>query len=147
MPSQPTVRLARAFRLAIAVLVTLSLALAPAAGWAADGKKAGKSKRKAKPAAAASQTEFGKGDKLIVFIAGGPSHGYAAHTHYAGCVLLAKAIAENVPNTRTVVHRNGWPTDPKALEGAAAIVVYSDGGGGHPIIPHLDELEPRRQAG
>ncbi len=147
MQSQPTVRLAGALRLAIAVLVTLSLALAAASGWASEGKKAGKSKRKAKPPAAASQTEFGKGDKLIVFIAGGPSHGYAAHTHYAGCVLLAKAITENVPNTRAVVCRNGWPKDPKALDGAAAIVVYSDGGGGHPIIPHLDELEPLMKKG
>jgi len=146
MKSQPALRLTRALRLAIAVLVTLSLGLAPASGWAADGKKAGKSKRKAEPAAA-SQTRIGQGDKEIVFVAGGPSHGYASHAHYAGCMLLAKAIAENVPNTRAVVHRNGWPKDPKALDGAAAIVIYSDGGGGHPIIPHLDELEPLMKKG
>ena len=29
---------------------------------------------------------------------------------------------------------NGWPEDAKVFEGAAAIVCYADGGGGHPFI-------------
>jgi len=146
MPSQLTQRLARALAPAIVVLVTLSFALAAASASAADAKKAGKSKRKAQPAAG-SPSEFGKGQKKIVFIAGGPSHGYASHTHFAGCVLLAKAIAENVPDTKAVVHRNGWPKDPKALDGAATIIIFSDGGGGQPMIPHLDQLEPLMKQG
>jgi type 1 glutamine amidotransferase len=87
--------------------------------------------------------------KKIVFIAGGPSHGYAEHEHAAGCMLLAgclspgkayvSARAENVPGVGTIVSK-GWPKDPQVLEGAAAVVIYSDGGGGHPAMAHLDEL-------
>jgi len=146
MQSQPTVRRARVLRLAIAVLVTLSLGLAPLSGWAADGKKAGRSRKGAR-AAAGSKAGEGTSKKKIVFLAGGPSHGYASHAHYAGCALLAKALNENMPSVDAVVYRNGWPKDPKALDGAAAIVIYSDGGGGHPIIPHLDELEPLMKKG
>jgi hypothetical protein len=146
MQSQPTRRLARTLALAIAVLVTLSLGLASASGWAADAKKGGRSKKRGK-AAAGEQAGKDQGKKRIVLIAGGPSHGYASHAHYAGCMLLAKAIAENVPNASAVVYRNGWPKDPKALDGAAAIVIFSDGGGGHPMIPHLDQLEPLMNKG
>jgi hypothetical protein len=79
----------------------------------------------------------------VVLIAGGPSHGYFAHSHYAGCVLLAKALNENVPSIEAVVVRNGWPKDSAVLEGARAIVIFSDGGGGNPMIPHLAELGQR----
>jgi len=79
--------------------------------------------------------------KKIVFIAGRPSHGYGAHEHYAGCMLLAKCLKEGMPNVETVVCRNGWPEDPSALKGADAIVVFSDGGGGHPTLPHLEEVD------
>jgi type 1 glutamine amidotransferase len=33
-----------------------------------------------------------------------------------------------------MVHSNGWPSDASELEGADAILIYSDGGGGHPAI-------------
>ena len=68
--------------------------------------------------------------KKIVFIAGGPSHGYAQHEHHAGCLLLAKCINENVPEAESVVIQ-GWPSDPSVLDGAASIVIYCDGGEGH----------------
>src|SRR6185295_743809 len=29
---------------------------------------------------------------------------------------------------------NGWPQDPKAFDGAHAVVIYADGGAGHPAI-------------
>jgi hypothetical protein len=80
------------------------------------------------------------GKKKIVFVAGNPSHGYADHEHYAGCLLLAKLIQENVPGVKTAVYKNGWPKDPKAFDGASTIVIFSDGGGGHPAMQHLDEL-------
>lgn len=112
-------------RLAVVALVIVSLASVSAFG--AETKQAGK--------------------KKIVFIAGPKSHGYAMHTHYAGCLLLAKALKENLPNVETVVIRDGWPKDPSALDGADAIVLFSDGGGGNPIIPHLDEIEPLMKKG
>jgi hypothetical protein len=80
-----------------------------------------------------------KAKKKVVLIAGKPSHGYAAHEHNAGCLLLAKCLNENVPRVHAVAY-NGWPKDPKALADADAIVVFADGGGGHPILPHLDEV-------
>jgi hypothetical protein len=88
-----------------------------------------------------------EGKKKIVFIAGTRSHGYAAHAHYAGCTLLAKLLNQNVPGAEAVVYRDGWPKDPRALDGADAIVIYADGGGGMPAIPHLDELDKLMKRG
>ncbi len=76
----------------------------------------------------------------VVFIPGGPSHGFGSHEHRAGCLLLAKALNENVPQVRAVVTERGWPKDPTVLDDAATIVVFADGGGGNPIVRHLDEM-------
>jgi len=78
--------------------------------------------------------------KKIVLIAGRKSHGYGAHEHHAGCLLLAKWLNSSGLPVEAVVYQNGWPQDAKALDGAASIVIFSDGGGGHPIIPHLEEV-------
>jgi len=73
-------------------------------------------------------------NKKIVFLAGGPSHGAGHHEHRAGCLLL-QACLDAVPGLRTEVHTNGWPADPEAaFAGVDAIVLYSDGGGGHPFL-------------
>src|SRR5436189_1298678 len=73
-------------------------------------------------------------DKKIVFVAGRPSHGPGEHEHRAGCLLL-KACLDKVPGVTSIVYSNGWPDNPpEALAGAATIVVYSDGGGGHPLL-------------
>ncbi len=73
-------------------------------------------------------------DKKIVFVAGRPSHGPGEHEHRAGCLLL-KACLDKVPGVTSVVYSNGWPDNPStAFEGAAAVVVYADGGGGHPFL-------------
>lgn len=85
--------------------------------------------------------------KTVVFIAGPKSHGYMGHEHNAGCLLLAKCLNENVPGIRAVVHRDGWPSDPAAIEGADAIVVFSDGGDRHPILPHLEQVAPLMKKG
>ena len=49
---------------------------------------------------AGAAEKSGSGKKKIVLIAGRASHGYFAHTHYAGCMLLAKSLNENVPGSR-----------------------------------------------
>lgn len=73
-------------------------------------------------------------DKKIVFIAGNPSHGPGEHEHRAGCLLLQSCLA-GVPGVTSVVYSNGWPADAgAAFADAAAIVVYCDGGGGHPML-------------
>lgn len=108
-------------------------------------------------------TTFAAGKKII-FIAGPPSHGPGAHEHRAGCLLLKACLDQlhgmtrvvhysprmaeffaslgKPPGITSVVYSNGWPTDAKAFEGAATIVVYSDGGGGHPLLQgdHLKTL-------
>jgi hypothetical protein len=87
------------------------------------------------------------GQKKIVFIAGKPSHGYAAHEHRAGCLLLAKALNENVPQVHAVVVENGWPKDASILDDADCVVVYADGGGGHPLVAHLAEFDKLMKRG
>jgi type 1 glutamine amidotransferase len=72
--------------------------------------------------------------KKIVFIAGSPSHGPGEHEHRAGCLLL-KSCLDQTPGITSVVYSNGWPEDPTtAFANAATVVVYSDGGGGHPLL-------------
>ena len=74
------------------------------------------------------------GDAKIVFLAGPPSHGPGDHEHRAGCLLL-KSCLDNVPGVTSEVYSNGWPQDPAAaFAGAATVVIYSDGGGGHPFL-------------
>jgi hypothetical protein len=80
------------------------------------------------------------GRKKIVFLSGKPSHGFAQHEQYAGCMLLAKALNENVPSVYCEVYKHEWPKDEHAFDHAAAIVIFCDGGTGHMAIPHLKEL-------
>src|SRR5262249_38297575 len=72
-------------------------------------------------------------DKTIVLIAGKPSHPPGMHEFRAGCLLLQKCLAE-VPGLVTRVYSNGWPGEANALVDADAVVIYADGGAGHPAI-------------
>lgn len=71
--------------------------------------------------------------KKILLLAGKPSHGPGDHEFRAGCLLLQKCLA-GVPGLTTEVHTNGWPASDSAFEGADAVFIYADGGGGHPAI-------------
>jgi len=72
-------------------------------------------------------------DKKILLIAGKPSHGPGDHEFRAGSLLLQKCL-EGVPGVTTQVYSNGWPADDSVFDGAAAVLFYADGGGGHPAI-------------
>jgi hypothetical protein len=72
-------------------------------------------------------------DKKIVLIAGKASHGPGDHEFRAGCLLLQKCL-RSVPGTSVEVCDNGWPKENSQLDGAAAVVLYADGGGGHPYF-------------
>ena len=88
-------------------------------------------------------------DKKIVFIAGPPSHGPGEHEHRAGC-LLFKSCLDKIPGVTSEVYSNGWPDDPKtAFAGADAVVVYSDGGAGHPLLKadHLATMDALMKKG
>lgn len=78
----------------------------------------------------------------IVIIAGKPSHPPGMHEFRAGAMLLQKALS-GVNGVAVDVYTNGWPTktvdgavvdDNTALDGADALLIYSDGGGGNPAI-------------
>jgi type 1 glutamine amidotransferase len=69
----------------------------------------------------------------IVLIAGNPSHGPGDHEFNAGCALLARCLA-SVPGVEPIVIRGGWPANEGVFQDARAIVLFMDGGGGHPIV-------------
>ena len=86
------------------------------------------------------------GQKKIVFLAGKASHGWGAHEHRAGCLLLADGLnaaaasKQNLPVLATV-YENGWPQDPTALDNADTVVVYTDGGERHYLHSHGEAFE------
>lgn len=73
------------------------------------------------------------GAKRLVMVAGKPSHGRGTHEHNAGVRLLADCLRE-FPDLEVITHYNGWPSDPDAFVGADGVLLYMDGGGGHPVI-------------
>ncbi len=85
--------------------------------------------------------------KKIVFVAGKPSHGPGEHEHRAGCMLLADQLNKSGLPVEAVVTANGWPADKSIFAGASAVVIYSDGGDGHPAIKQLDDLKKLASAG
>ncbi len=81
-------------------------------------------------------------DKKVLLIAGPPSHGPGAHEHNAGILLIQKCLA-GIPGLRTEVTLGQWPGDPAAFDGAAAIIIYGDGGEKHLALQQdrLGQLE------
>jgi hypothetical protein len=71
-------------------------------------------------------------DKKVLLLAGSASHGSGEHEFNAGCRLLKQCL-DSVPGLETEIHNNGWPADERAFEGADALFIYCDGGGGHPF--------------
>ena len=75
----------------------------------------------------------------IVLVAGSASHGSGSHEHPGGCLLLADLLNENVDGVEAVVTQ-GWPAEQSIFKDTAAVAIYSDGGVGHLILPHLDQV-------
>ena len=73
----------------------------------------------------------------IVFLAGPDSHLPGEHEHKAGSELLASALRQRHPAFETVNVYGGWPVDDAIFDGAAAVVMYCDGGDSHLINEHL----------
>lgn len=88
--------------------------------------------------------------KLIVMIAGKPSHGPGQHEHNAGVQLLEKCLLQNSAGQVEIKHHlNGeWPSADE-LAKAATIVIYSDGGKGHPALQadRLQQLDKEMKRG
>lgn len=87
--------------------------------------------------------------RKIVLLAGNPSHGPGQHEHNAGIMLLEKCLKAAVPNLDVVVVKGGWPKDEEIFENASAVVIFSDGGGGHPLIQgsHLITMQQLMEKG
>jgi type 1 glutamine amidotransferase len=82
------------------------------------------------------------GLKKILFLAGGPSHGYASHEHRAGSRLLARALNESGLDVfAQVVTEANWPENWMDFEKPAAVVMYCDGYRGHMAKKHQDKLQ------
>jgi len=93
----------------------------------------------------------GAGPRKIVLIAGKKSHGpegNRVHDYNWSARLLKVALeGSNVKDKITVeIHLNGWPADAKALEGAATIMVISDGKDGDQFSEALHLESPARVA-
>jgi hypothetical protein len=80
--------------------------------------------------------------KRLVFIAGRPSHPPLMHEFRAGSLLLEKCLL-GVPGVVMDRHDQGWVKDEAVLEKADAVVIYADGGGGHPALQgnHLETMK------
>ncbi len=85
--------------------------------------------------------------KKIVFVAGKPSHSPGEHEHRAGCMLLADHLNKSGLPVEAVVTTDGWPKDESIFDGASAVVIYSDGGGGHPAFNRLADLRKMADSG
>lgn len=85
--------------------------------------------------------------KKVALIAGKPSHGYGAHEHRAGCMILAEALNSANLGIEATVYTDGWPKDESVLDHADTIVIYADGGGGHPFNSKLDRLRELQKRG
>ena len=88
------------------------------------------------------------GPAKVVLVAGRPSHGLGEHEFNAGTLLLAKCLRQN-EGVDAVVVQGGWPVNESVFDGARAIVLYMDGGEGHPILvgDRLDKLGKLMKSG
>ena len=86
-------------------------------------------------------------EKTVVFVAGRDSHGFGSHEHGGGCRYLAATLEKGLPGIKTRVHAGGWPKDSSIFDGADAVVLYMDGGGGHPVNRHLEEVDKLMKKG
>lgn len=96
---------------------------------------------------AATQAEKTK----ILFVAGKKSHGYFAHEHNAGSILLAKSLNESGQEFDASVYHNaedpGWPKDHSLLKGVKAVVIYCDGGQKHLANNHVAAIDALQAKG
>lgn len=81
----------------------------------------------------AASSDSAAATRKLVLIAGKPSHPPMMHEFHAGSILLERRLRE-LPNLVVERHDMGWVKDESTFDDADAVVIYSDGGGGHPAI-------------
>lgn len=92
--------------------------------------------------------------RKVVLIAGKKSHGPGEHDYEKGLRLLQEKLdSRKVEGVRTELQTNGWPADPKTLDDAATIVLYTDGADhneqDHPLLvgDRLSQLSKAMERG
>jgi type 1 glutamine amidotransferase len=90
----------------------------------------------------AAQAVTPEGKHKLVLIAGKPSHPPGMHEFKAGTMLLEKCLA-SVSNLVVDRHEMGWVKDEATFADADAVVIYADGGKGHPAVQgtHLETIQ------
>lgn len=91
--------------------------------------------------------------KKIVLIGGAPSEGPARHDYGNGIRLLTGFLQATSAARRGQIvvasYPDGWPADPHAFDGAAAVLLYFDGDAKHPLrdAAHRHRFEALMQRG
>jgi type 1 glutamine amidotransferase len=121
-------------------LATLTFALGLPAARAQDPKPAVDPYDQSKVRLEVEPPPDFKGKK-IVLVAGRASHGPGEHEFFAGCAILMDLLKQN--GVWPVMARDGWPKNAKVFDGAASLVFFMDGRGGHPVAQgdHLEKLQ------
>lgn len=73
-----------------------------------------------------------KGKRVLV-VAGRQSHGPGDHEFFAGSAILCNLLKQT-DGVFPIMARDGWPKNEKLFDTADCVVMYMDGGGGHPAI-------------
>jgi type 1 glutamine amidotransferase len=76
---------------------------------------------------ACAGAQAGEGKVKILLIGKDRDHHFGEHEYMADCELLARCLRQT-PGVECVVS-DGWPKDPKTLEGVKAIVLHTQMGG------------------
>lgn len=121
------------------ILSTVVLLVAPLLAARADEKPAMDPYDQSKVALEQEPPADFKG-KRILLVAGRQSHGPGDHEFFAGTAILMNLLKQT-DGVWPIMARDGWPKNEKLFETADAVVMYMDGGGGHPAIQKPERIE------
>jgi type 1 glutamine amidotransferase len=78
--------------------------------------------------------------KRILLVAGRLSHGPGDHEFFAGTAILMNLLKQTA-GVWPIMARDGWPKNEKLFDTADAVVMFMDGGSGHPAIQKPERIE------
>jgi type 1 glutamine amidotransferase len=115
----------------MARILTLLLAAIPFTAFSQDAPKVNPFDQSMVPLEVEPPADF-KGKRVLI-VAGHKSHGPGDHEFFAGGAIMMNLLRQN-PGVFPIMARDGWPKNEKLFDTADCIVLYMDGGGGHPAI-------------
>jgi type 1 glutamine amidotransferase len=77
--------------------------------------------------------------KRVLIVAGRQSHGPGDHEFFAGSAILMNLLKQT-DGVFPIMARDGWPKNEKLFDTADCVVMYMDGGGGHPAIQKPERM-------